>query len=395
MLAAIGWTGRLLYGPRTGLAALALGALSPFILFQAGSFLSHPIAGALLAGALAAFMTGERSGGQVRWYALAGALLGAAGLTREAASVLFATPLVVWLVQYRRWRPLGRLVAAGLPFVALYVVYNTALTGSPLILPRNLFDPTDRFGFGDGMGFHQRHTLAAGLANADELLTLLQLDLFGWPPLFTLGLLGVPLLLGRADRRDRLLVGGFLLFVAAYVGYFYHGNALGPRYYYEALPFMLLLAARGLQVAAHSAVRLGSSVFAARAGVLASVALLSLNTGLFYLPREVARRSDFAALPGAQPLALAFVQASTLGPRLTNVPTPALVLVNDWWLYNAVVAPLNCPDMDAEALPRCPVIFALAQSATGARDLRGQYPGRTVLRAVAVHNTLDLVPDPG
>ena len=68
------------------------------------------------------------------------------------------------------------------------------------MLPRILFDPSDHFGFGDGIGFHLRHTLAAGLVNTDELLTLLQFDLFGWPPLFALGLLGVPFLLGRARR---------------------------------------------------------------------------------------------------------------------------------------------------------------------------------------------------
>ena len=46
----------------------------------------------MLAGALAAFVAGERNGRQ-RWYALCGVLLGAGFLTREASSVLFALPL--------------------------------------------------------------------------------------------------------------------------------------------------------------------------------------------------------------------------------------------------------------------------------------------------------------
>ena len=73
--------------------------LSPFVLFQAGSFLSHPIAGGLLAGALAAFVAGERyeSTAGTR---CAASCSGVSFLTREAASVLFALPLGV-----RCWRP--------------------------------------------------------------------------------------------------------------------------------------------------------------------------------------------------------------------------------------------------------------------------------------------------
>ena len=197
LLAATRWTASVLFGRACGLAVLCLGVLSPFVLFQAGSFLSHPIAGGLLAGALAAFVAGDRDGKE-RWYALSGALLGAGFLTREASSVLFALPLAARLLATRRWRPLTWIVAAGMPFVLLYLLYNAQLTGSALVLPRTIFDAADHFGFGDGIGFHTRHTLAAGLANTDELLTLLQFDLFGWPPLFALGLLGLPFLFGRA-----------------------------------------------------------------------------------------------------------------------------------------------------------------------------------------------------
>src|SRR5581483_1429715 len=121
-----------------------------------------------------------------------GALLGAAFLTREAASALFAVPLGVRLLAQRRAVPLSRVIAFGIPFVVAYLVYDFRQTGNALLLPRTIFDASDHFGFGDGIGFHTRHTLAAGLANTDELLTLLQFDLFGWPPLFSLGLLGLP-----------------------------------------------------------------------------------------------------------------------------------------------------------------------------------------------------------
>jgi hypothetical protein len=270
-------------------------------------------------------------------------------------------------------------VAFGLPFLAAYLVYNLRQTGSPLLLPRTLFDPSDHFGFGDGVGFHLRHTLAAGLVNTDELLTLLQFDLFGWPPLFAFGLLAVPFLFGRASTWDWIAAGGFLAFVAAYVGYFYHGIALGPRYYFEAMPWLLLLGARGAQVLGQLA--------ASRLAPAVLLAALSLNTLVFYTPAEIARRVDLSGLPGGVKLELGFVRPSLLGPRLEGVPSQSLVVTSDWWIYNAALAPLNCP-----RLPACDVLFALATTPADADRLHGQYPDRTLLRAVDTGGTLEVVP---
>jgi hypothetical protein len=359
---------------------LALGALSPFVLFQAGSLLSHPIAGGLLAAALAAFVKAERDDRQ-GWYALSGALLGASFLSREVASVLFAVPLGARLLATRHWRGATTVAIYGLPFVLAYLLYNTQLTGSPTLLPRSLFDPSDRFGFGDGIGFHTRHTVAAGLANTDEMLTLLQFDLFGWPPLFALGLLGLPFLLGRARTWDVIAATGALTFVVAYTGYFYHGIALGPRYYFEAMPWLLLLAGRGAQVVAH--------VARSRLAVGVVLGLLSLNSVLFYLPAELQRRTDLSGMPGGRTVNLGFVQTSLLGPNVTGVPTPSLVVTNDWWLYNTALAALNCP-----RFPECDVLFALATTPNDVNTLRSYYPGRAVLRTVSNGSRVDLVPQP-
>jgi hypothetical protein len=379
MLAATAWTARTLFGRFCGLVVLGLGVLSPFVLFQAGSYLSHPVAGGLLGLALASFVLAER-GARLRWYAMSAALLGAGLLVREVASVLFAIPLGVRLVSRRRWRAAAAMVGCGLPFVLLYFAYNAALTGSPFVLPRSLFDAADHFGFGDGIGFHTRHTLAAGLANTDELLTILQFDLFGWPPLFAMGLVGLVFLVGRARTWDWLAALGFLSFVVAYVGYFYHGIALGPRYYFEALPWLLLLAGRGAQALARFARSRGAAV-----GVLG---VLSLNTLLFYVPAELQRRADLSGLPGGQTVRLGFVDTSLLGPRLSGgVPNPSLVVTDDWWLFNTSLAALNCP-----RLPDCGVLFALATTPQDIRALQAQYPGRSLLRAVDDAGRVGLVP---
>ena len=378
LVGATSWTAGALYGRATGLVVLGLGLLSPFVLFQAGSFLSHPIAAAVLAGALAAFVAAEHYGRQ-RWFAVSGALFGFAFITREASSVLFALPLAARLLTTRNWRPAVVMAAYGVPFLLAYLLYNQWLTGSPWLLPRTIFNPTDHFGFGDGIGFHTRHTLAAGLANTDELLTLLQFDLFGWPPLVALGLLGIPLLFGRARTWDALAAGGFLAFVVAYAAYFYHGIALGPRYYFEAMPWLLLLAGRGAQVLADLA----------RSRLAAGLVLgaLSLNTLFFYIPAELQRRADFSAMVGTRRISLDFVQTSLFGPRLVGVQAPALVLTDDWWLYNTALAALNCP-----RLPDCAIVFGLAVSPDDQRRLVAAYPDRTVLRTLDDAGHIRLAP---
>ncbi len=387
LIGATAWVARALYGPGIGLLTLALGVLSPFILFQAGSFLSHPIAGAALAMALLCVVRAEREASP-RWYALSGACLGFAFLTREAAALLFAVPLAGLLVYQRQPRALGLLVLGALPFGILYLGYNAALTGSPLELPRTIFDARDRFGFGDGIGFYGRHTPAAGLVVADELLTLLQFDLFGWPPLFALGLLGLPFLLRRPSRWDVVAGSGALLFVVGHMLYFANGVALGPRYYYEALPWLLLLAARGLEAAAATLQRVaGLSRSAARVGVLVMVGALTLNTVGFYLPRQVERRTDFTDIPYNERARLPFVHTGLFGPHVDVSPTPALVVTGDWWLFNVVLSPLNCADLDT-----CPVVFALAQSQPEVARLRAELPGRTLLRAVDRDGTVELDP---
>jgi hypothetical protein len=368
LIGATSWTAGALYGRATGVLVAGLGVLSPFILFQAGSFLSHPVAGGLLAGALAAFIAGECRG-RGGWFVLSGALLGASAITREAATLLFALPLGARLVLTRNVSGAMLMAGAGLPFVGLYLMYNAALTGSPTLLPRALFDASDRFGFGTGVGFHTRHTLAAGLANTDELLTVLQFELFGWPPLVALGLLGVPLLFGRARTWDLLATGGVLAFVAADAAYFYHGIALGPRYYFEALPWLLLLAGRGGQVLAG----LGRS----RVAVGIVLGVLAVHTLAVYVPAEWQRRADLGGMAGGRRVSLDFVEPTLVGPRLRGVPAGTLVVSDDWWLFNTSLAALNCG-----RLPDCDVLFALATNPPDVERLRAAYPDRGVLYAV-------------
>jgi hypothetical protein len=377
--------GTLLFDRWVGLTALVLLAISPFVLFQAGSFMSHPIAGGAAACALAAFAWALRTRRAVA-YVLVGGLLGLAFDTREVAAILYGLVFGVWLLAARRWRGLGLVVAAAVPFLVAYLLFNVSTTDDVLTLPRNLFNPNDRWGFGD-VGPLGQHTLAAGLVNTDENLTLLQFDLFGWPPLAALSLIGMPFLLGRAGRFDYLLAACAGAFVLAYVGYFYQGIALGPRYYFEAVPAFALLAARGLQDCVGTLIGLGMRLRAARIGAGVVVAALCAWTFGYYLPHAIERRMDFGATNG-RPMVMPFVENTLAGPRLTGVEPPALVVVPNGDVFKSLSA-LNCPLLEDAYLEDCPVLL-LSANLTDAAPLYARFANRSVWLATLDGNLVTL-----
>ena len=93
---------------------------------------------------------------------------------------------------------------------------------------------------------------------------------------------------------------------------------------------------------------------------------------------------------GGVKISLDFVQPSLLGPQLTNLPTPSLVVTDDWWLFNTSLAPLNCP-----RLPDCDVLFALAGTPEAVSALQAQYSGRALLRAVNRAGHIQLISPEG
>ncbi|HLJ80058.1 MAG TPA: glycosyltransferase family 39 protein, partial [Ktedonobacterales bacterium] len=236
--------------------AVFLGALSAFYTYLAASYLSHTI-GLFFGVYFLLFLLRFADRHRVRDLCLAAACWGGLLLTRELSAAIIGVGATAFIaLVYRRsllrdW--LQCLTAAfaalgvALLAVTLYVLYDLLQTGDALTTPRTLFSPADQYGFGVGIGFYGQHTLAAGLVILDQLLTILQIDLFGWP--FYLTLAFVPLaFLNRSVRHtwDWLCLLLFAALTLAQVGYFYHGIYLGPRYLYDTLPYVLLLTARGI-----------------------------------------------------------------------------------------------------------------------------------------------------
>jgi len=385
------------FGRATAAVVAALFATSPFLLLQAGAFLSDVPAMASVTLALYA-VTRYLEHPERRWVALAAGGIGFAFLCREIAAVLYGLPLFVFiLVQARRrgqadlFRDVTLAAACLAAFLLLYLLYNTIQTGAPLLLPRNLFNPADQYGFGAGIGFYGRHTLGAGLVNTDELLTSLTITLFGWPFSVAPAVLLAPFLLRRPQPWELLHGAVVALFVLAFVGYFYHGIAFGPRYYLEALPSMVILAARGYAALAQRAEAILVKMGRRGAQERARVATLVLLTGLlacnliYFLPRQVALYRGYQGLPGAGGPALGgFVRQETVG-RVATLRN-ALVTTDDWWTYNVYLAALNCPSLD------CPTVFAYAPDALTLQALQAAFPGRTWYQIDDSTGTLEAAP---
>ena len=206
-------------------------AVSPFLLFNAASYYSHAATGAFCL-AFAVLGTQYLQGGRLAAACAAGAMLGAVASIRYAPAAFLGVPYVIALLTTpgRRLPGLFWLGVGMLPFVAGIAYYQYLLTGDPLKpvywvggrkLDHLYFDPV---------------TLLAGMQD----LVAKGAELGDW--LFPLALPGYFVaLLWKLRARTATFVD--FLALALIVGILFYpfdpGNRYGPRYWFEAAPFMV------------------------------------------------------------------------------------------------------------------------------------------------------------
>jgi 4-amino-4-deoxy-L-arabinose transferase-like glycosyltransferase len=389
--------GRLLYDRRVASLVVLLALTSPFFLFMSSSMMAHPAELLWISTFMVAWLLALRRQRGWLWALLAGACLGLAFLTRQLAALSAGLPFLLLSTALAGRRGLRfratRLAAFAGPLLlagASLLFYQWAVTGDPFQDPRLLFEEFDRAGFGPDVGLAANvmrvdlqgteqiqtwyydptqpprgHTLARGLYNVERNWWELERHLFGWPPITTIAFIWLLFLLpGRARRpADWLLLASGTAAGAVYVSYWHAGIMYGPRYFYAAMPALLLLTAAGIEWSGRwLGGRSGQAATMLLAGALVAGNLLT------YLPGQVAAHRGYNFVDGTR---LAAVGEAISGPALVLVDAGS----GDWWEYGTL-ALANSPWLDNR------VIFARDLGRRPTDELIRLFPERAAYRLV-------------
>ena len=451
-VAMIYWIGKRLYGAGVGLLAAILLFSSPFFLMTASNFMSHTTAAFTLLATL--FLITLPTKRRLPAMFFAGVFLGLLFNNRPLTAIAFMPVLVGFMgFEVLRAGPVkmpskpwlltagagaGLLVAAAIMYVS---VGNqlTLLVLSPLVFPvafigYNLFrDRTERgdhfredlafaggalllFGAyllynlattgdltttpyaaqgtfsSDSVGFSGAHSVTLGIRNEQELLSLMLLVANGWPLAVGLIVAVLPFIFGTRNRWDYFFAASFLAIATAPILYVNSAVMHGPRYWFETMPFLILLTARGAQCFALAgssaadwlAARLHKGNVATSSGVaglatygmIAGLVAFSLYGWLFgqqdtWGDREVDRRTP----PNAAALKEFNFTDDTLLKEADRLDLEhALVLVKNcpqWWCYGSVFW-TNSPDLGGN------IVWAEQQTTGDDLTLLDTFPDRSV-----------------
>ena len=232
----------LVAGPTAALIGAALLSLCPFFLLNGASYFSH-IPTALFAVLFVFSWVRYLEDGSIWSAALAGASLGAMGVIRPFTVFAVVLPAGIEFLRragLRHYLRLVALVIAGLPFLVGLLLYDMAITGNALLTPQAWTNPL----------------LHVGLFPVDEngeMVSLLDTAGMALSRLFRLTEWTSPLLcllfaaafLWKLYRR-RVAFYDFIFPLAVFEYLFFPdlgGNGYGPRYYFDAYPFLVLTTA--------------------------------------------------------------------------------------------------------------------------------------------------------
>jgi 4-amino-4-deoxy-L-arabinose transferase-like glycosyltransferase len=372
--------GQKLLNAWTGLLAALLTLSSPLFLINSGSLDAHPWSLFLsLAFALAWLDTFSARQGpdpapsrqipESITIPIAGLCLGLLVLSRPLTAVGVGLPFfILGLVKLVRGSRQERLRVVGIGALALaigslFLAWQFAVTGNPLLDPYTLWWNFDRLGFGPGIGTYAGgYTPLQALRNAGIMLTETARDLFGWGSLSWLFLpFGF-----WAIRRNRVLfpvAAVFFSLVISYLFYWAWVGHYGPRYYFEGMYSLTLVSAVGIfWLAGWTGSRFGKKPRLVLTSLLLTT-LIGYNLSS-YLPQRL--HSVYGTYN---------VHASQLAPFQTaqaRALTPAIVFVHVqkiWTEYGGLL------DLENPWLTS-PFIFAWSINPAVDQATASAYPGR-------------------
>lgn len=324
-LALIYAAGLRMFGRQVAAWAGLFGLISPWVIFMSGSYMSHPTTMlwvalflyALVQSRLSEAVAGSRRsfGPPSRWALVAGFAIGMAFITREWTALGIGLGAALWgigdIVSARKDAPrkvaIYAMVVVGFLPPLLFLLYqNHELTGDWFRLAQDLVGSYDQPGFGPGHGSEIGHTPAMGLYNGLVYLRTLATMFNGWPAPFALA----PVFLGlfawwRGPKKepawDALLWLPLVGLLAAYFAWWSSTTIYGPRYWYEGMPFLLLMAGRGMDLLGRIAVPMVAQVWARQVRWLVPAVVFTLFTAYALtqtLPAQVKTYTDYNDISG-------------------------------------------------------------------------------------------------
>jgi hypothetical protein len=226
-----------LYGQRIALWALPALALTSFYIFNSASFFSH--SSSLLCALLFVYGVYRYRENEKRGYLLlAGFALGILMTIRYYTALLVFLPFFFFLFNQYRLKSVAVFFWIGLgslPCVAAGFWYNYSITGNPL-LPVTMWAYSD-----EALGFVKGHTVQKGI---EHVIRWMIMFLY-WCSPAVLALYFVFLWKKIRHSTERVAHPEDYIFIVLLAGYFFYyeigGNQYGPRFFFEALPFIVLL----------------------------------------------------------------------------------------------------------------------------------------------------------
>ncbi|MDB5366285.1 MAG: hypothetical protein JWM77_2212 [Rhodospirillales bacterium] len=364
---------RLLPPTEAALATCAV-ALTPFIVFNNGSFYSHQMPALL--GVLFALVSLNFLRAPSWPAALAGGVcLGLIGITRYMDVLALATPFGVLLLWKARRQPKMLLPALGfalgaLPFLVLLLAYDKAVTGDAL-------RAVSRWGYPDDpvyrLGFNAKNTPPEALVR----LLRRQAELMEWTAPALLLLWGVAFVVRVVTRRATWLDWIYPSFLGWYaLSPVQGGERYGPRYYLPAYPFMVLTIATAIGVAP----RLGRWLRAGLATCLPVALALGIGWAIFTQRMVHERRAMEIAIDEARLANVVVIVPGSIGT----------VRPMEWWDLAR-----NDPDMSNSVLFAADYVDTEAGTEQRLAEL---FPDRAIWRyrwdRPSRQGTLELVREP-
>jgi len=239
---------------RAGIVLLLL-LCSPYFLLMHGTLLSHTSAHLFFVITLWAYLAWQNTR-QWRYAVLCGLSWAFMFLIRNYTAVLIGVPFAIHaladgIIHRNRkiWIGLAAAALCALLGVAILMLYNYLAVGDCLASTYLIYDPSESLGFGL-RHYHYytpvTHTWQRGVQQMLERLALLDRWVFGVQG--SLVVIALLWLTGWTWPWSLVLAGAVASVWVGYI-YFYSNTVdnIGPYYYFETLPCLLLAAALGIQ----------------------------------------------------------------------------------------------------------------------------------------------------